>query len=238
MDPLAERAQSARVMGWFDRTKAALGLGTAEGSSGAPKSKDGRPPLKDLPPASPAASLDDALEAREAGRIDEARAILRAIDRGKGLRTVLRAGAALEAGDEEELGPLVRAIAGSEPGWRIALQTASALHASKEGEGTPREQLLAFARTHGAPAWALAWANPTRRGKVDLLFADAPLARLVAAREWKIEGAQDDREAVERYATFAHGRDAIGRFGARVIAKVVARAFEPGLLTSSPESSS
>jgi hypothetical protein len=213
-------------MGWLDRTKAALGLG------GAPKRThgDGRPPLKDLPPASPAASLDDALEARDAGRLDEARSILRAIDRGKGLRTVLRAGAALEAGDEEELVPLTRAIAESEPGWRLALQTASALNPARAGEGPMRETLLAHARAHGAPIWALSWANPTVAGKVDLLFADAPLARLVAAREWKIEGAQDDREAIERYATFAHGRDAIQRFGAIVIAQVFARAFEPRLL--------
>ena len=205
-------------MGWLDRTKAALGLGTAA------KAKDGRPPLKDLPSASPAASLDDALEAREAGRIDEARAILRAIDRGKGLRTVLRAGAALEAGDEEELAPLARAIKESEPGWRLALQTASAL--TKEGDRPVRERLVAFARSHGAPLWALSWADVTVQGRVDLLFSDAPLARTVAAREWKVEGAQDDREAIERYATFAHGRDAIRRFGAVGIAQVFARAFE------------
>src|SRR5580692_5909581 len=98
-------------MGFFDRAKAALGLG--EG-----KRTGGRPPLRDLPPASPAASIDDALAAREAGRIEEARAILQAIDRGKGLRTVLRAAAALEAGDAEEARTLASAIAASELGWR------------------------------------------------------------------------------------------------------------------------
>jgi hypothetical protein len=211
-------------VGWLDRTKAALGLG------GARKAPDGRPPLKDLPPASPAASLDDALEAREAGRKGEARAILRAIDRGKGLRTVLRAGAALEAGDDEELAPLLRAIVESEPAWRLALQTACAF--STGGELRDRERLVEFARSHAAPEWALSWATPTIEGKVDLLFADAPLARTVAARDWKIEGAEDDREAIERYATFAHGRDAIRRFGPVAIARVFARAFAPELTSS------
>jgi hypothetical protein len=212
-------------MGWLDRTKAVFGLG-AEARTG----KGERPPLKDLPPASPAATLDDALEAREAGRVDEGRSILRAIDRGKGLRTVLRAAAALEAGDEEEFRPLSRAITENEPGWRLALQTACAL---RSADALPtRERLIAFARSHGAPAWALAWADPTLRGKVDLLFADAHLARTVAAREWKIEGAEDDREAIERYAAFAHGRDAIGRFGAMAVARVVGRAFEPEALGS------
>jgi hypothetical protein len=206
-------------MGWLDRTKAALGLG------GGGRTRIGeRPALKDLPPASPAATLEDAFEAREGGRSDEGRAILRAIDRGKGLRTVLRAAAALEAGDEEEFGPLARAISESEPTWRLALQTASAL--SSAGAVPARERLVAFARSHGAPSWALAWADPTPRGRVDLLFADAPLARTVAAREWKIEGAEDDREAIERYAAFAHGRDAIRRFGALAVVRVFERVFE------------
>jgi hypothetical protein len=217
-------------MGWLDRTKAALGLGQ---ESKARKS-DGRPPLKDLPPASPAASLDDALEARAAGRADEARAILRAIDLGKGLRTVLRAGAAVEAGDEEELALLVRSIATSEVGWRLALQVASAMTPDGDSASAPRatrDRLVAFAAAHAAPAWALSWATPTVKGKVAFLFADAPLARTVAAREWKVEGAQEDRSAIERYATFAHGRDLIARFGPLVIAEVFARAFEPKAAT-------
>ena len=213
-------------MGWLDRTKAALGLG------GPRRAPDGRPPLKELPAASPAASLDDALEARAAGRREEARAILHAIDRGKGLRTILRAGAALEAGDEDELGPLLVAVTASEPGWRLALQTAGAWVPRSEAESAERERLVEFARSHGAPAWALAWVSPSIDGKVALLFADAPLARTVAAREWKIEGAEDDRDAVERYATFAHGRDAIRRFGPSVIARVFARAFAPDLVGS------
>jgi hypothetical protein len=209
-------------MGFFDRAKAALGIGAAS---------KGRPPLKDIPSAPPSASLDDALEAREAGRVEEARGILIAIDRGKGLRTVLRAAAAIEAGDEDELLKLLPGIAAREAGWRLALQTACALSLSRED---PEEQgrLVGFATEQGAPEWSLAWARASRiddesirRGRVDLLFADAALARTVAAREWNVEGGEDDREAVERYATFAHGRDAIRRFGAPLVARVVARAF-------------
>jgi hypothetical protein len=211
-------------MGWLDRTKAALGLGGGgPAGAGEGRGKGERPPLKDLPPASPEATLEDALEARSAGRIEEGRAILRAIDRGKGLRTVLRAAAALEAGDEEEFASLARGIAERESGWRLALQTASALSSDR---GPARDGLVAFARSHGAPSWALAWADPTLRGKVDLLFADAHLARTVAARDWKIEGAEDDREAIERYAAFAHGREAIGRFGALAVARALGKAFD------------
>ena len=67
---------------------------------------------------------------------------------------------------------------------------------------------------------------------MDLLFADAPLARTVAAREWKIEGAEDDREAIERYAAFAHGRDAIRRFGALAVVRILERVFEDELRSS------
>jgi hypothetical protein len=212
-------------MGWLDRTKAALGLGGGPAArEGHGKGKGERPALKDLPPASPEATLEDALEARAAGRIEEGRAILRAIDRGKGLRTVLRAASALEAGDEEEFASLARGIAERESGWRLALQTASAMGAANV---EVRDGLVVFARSRGAPAWALAWADSTPRGKVDLLFADARLARTVAARDWKIEGAEDDREAIERYAAFAHGRDAIARFGALAVARAVGRAFDP-----------
>jgi hypothetical protein len=218
--------QSATRMGWFDRAKSALGLGGEEPAAAGARGKRGeRPPLRDVQ-ASSSASLDDALEEREAGRPEVGRAILQAIDRGKGLRTVLRAAAALEAGDEEELAPLATAIADSEPGWRLALQIASAL-GSADSEAALRDRMVAFAREHRAPEWALAWAIPTLKGKVDLLFADAPLARTVAAREWKVEGAADDRSAVERYAAFAHGRDAIRRFGPVLVAALFARVFEP-----------
>jgi hypothetical protein len=209
------------AMGWFDRTKAVLGLGSAGGR----REKGERPPLKEPPPASAGATLEDALEAREGGRMEEGRSILRAIDRGKGLRTVLRAAAALEAGDEDDFVGVAGAIAKGESAWRLALQTASALKSAQDL--AVRERLVAFAASHGAPPWALAWADPTPRGRVDLLFADPQLARTIAAREWKVEGAEDDREAIERYAGFAHGRDSIGRFGALAVARVIGRAFDP-----------
>jgi hypothetical protein len=221
-------------MGLLDRAKAALGLGGGEragkdaddrSSPTKPGRKGGRPPAN-LPPASPSASIEDALVAREAGGRDEARAILRAIDRGKGLRTVLRAAAALEAEDEAELAELLPAIASSEVPWRLALQVASAL--DEPSDGGVRAPLVAFARARGAPVWALAWADASQLpSRVALLFADAPLARTIAAREWKVPGAADDHDAIERYATFAHGRDAIRRFGARLVRDVVARAM-PG----------
>ncbi len=211
-------------MGFLDRAKAALGIGgiakTPAPHAGS-KSKTGRPALKDIPLAAPSASLDDALEAREAGRAEEARAILIAIDRGKGLRTVLRAAAALEAGDEDELLKVLPAIEAGDLGWRLALQTACALSLD-DAQAEVRARLMSFAKGRSAPESLLAWAAASR---VDLLFADAALARTVAAREWKVEGAEDDREAVERYATFSHGRDAIRRFGASSVARLVSRAF-------------
>jgi hypothetical protein len=222
-------------MGLLDRAKAALGIGVGTKDSGLPvgaKSKAGRPALKDIPQATPSASLDDALEAREAGRAEEARSILIAIDRGKGLRTVLRAAAALEAGDDEELLKLLPGIATRELGWRLALQTACAISRSRGADPEEEGLLVEFAKRNGAPEWSLAWAEASRtddeasrRGRVALLFTDATLARTIAAREWSVEGAEDDREAVERYATFAHGRDAIQRFGATSVARVVDRAF-------------
>jgi hypothetical protein len=221
-------------MGFFDRAKAALGLGDRGKNEGSGKGSGKRPPLKDLPPASPAGTIDDALVAREAGRNDEGRAILRAIDRGRGLRTVLRAAAALEAGDDDELSPLVAGITASEPAWRLALQIAGAM-ATEPSSSETRGRLILLATAHGAPAWALAWTAASGvdgadslRGMVDLLFADAPLARTVAAREWGVPGARDDHDGLERYATFSHGRDAIRRFGAPSVARVFALAFERG----------
>jgi hypothetical protein len=108
-------------VGFFDRAKAVFGLQKERrtaGSGPAPrdarpagrKSKAGRPPLPDVSGAA-SATIEDVLVARAAGSFDEARAILAAIDKGQGLRTVLRAAAALEARDEDEvtqLLPLVR----------------------------------------------------------------------------------------------------------------------------------
>lgn len=190
------------------------------------KSKEGRPPLPDLPPSAPGASLEDALELRGSGDLAGARAVLREIDRGKGLRTVLRAAAALEAGDEAELAPLLPCLALAEPAWLLPLQVAAALE-----KGDLRQEQLDLAEARKAPAWALSWAGAMseddadrRRSMVDLLFADPALARTVAARDWKVQGAADDKRAVERYATLSHGRDLIRRFGASAVAGVLLRA--------------
>jgi hypothetical protein len=223
-------------VGFFDKAKAALGLGKSGEKpepelphAKRPHKKDGRPPLRDIPTASSGGSLDDALAAREAGRPEEARKILASLDRGKGLRTVLRAAAALEAGDLEELASLLPAVKASDPPWTLPLQIASAMDQPAD-EGT-RASLVAVGRAEGAPAWALAWTfalsvdeAARRRGMVDLLFVDPALARTVAARDWKIDKAVDDRQAVERYAAFAHGRDAVRRFGAQRVAEVLRKA--------------
>ncbi len=219
-------------MGLFDRAKAALGLGplasTGPGPPGEGKlaaKKAGRPPLKDLPKASSEASLDDALVARASGKHEEARAVLAAIDRGKGLRTVLRAAAALEAGDLPEVELLLPALRDTEPRWMLPAQLAASVAAPEV-----RGRLLEDARSSGAPAWVLAWVHAAAddpieatRGMADLLFADAPLARTVAARECKLDGAVDAREAVERYTSFAHGRDVIRRFGVAPVLAVYER---------------
>src|SRR5947209_2575807 len=112
-------------MGWLDKAKGIFGgsKGVAGGLGGSqdahpsdaspkskdPRRKDGRPPLREVAPTS-TATLDDALAARDAGDRAKARAILASIDKGQGLRTVLRAAAALEAGDEEELQSLLSTV--------------------------------------------------------------------------------------------------------------------------------
>jgi hypothetical protein len=138
----------------------------------------------------------------------------------------LRAAAALEAGDLAELETLLPALRRAEPSWTVPLQVASAMGDQSTAR---REELVADARAKGAPAWALAWTRAcapdpqeSLRGTVDLLFTDASLARTVAARDTRLPGAADDREAVERYASFAHGRDAVRRFGAVAVAAVLA----------------
>src|SRR5262245_60951692 len=101
-------------MGFFDRAKQLLGLGGAGAeddedsdlkdapkrpAKAAPRGRErpardraDRPPLNDVPPVQ-SQSVEDALRAREAGDKAEARRILIEIDRGQGLRTVLRAAA-------------------------------------------------------------------------------------------------------------------------------------------------
>jgi hypothetical protein len=187
-----------------------------------------RPPLADAPP--PSQSIEDALVEREAGRPGEARKILIEIDRGGGLRTILRAAAALEANDEREVTELLPTIAREEPRWRLLLQVAGAL-----GDPERAKPYLERASREGAPAWALAWSKAMandeaarREGLVELLYADASLARTVAARDIKIEGAVADPEAAARYAAFAHGRDSIRRFGAAIVAQLMDRARAAG----------
>jgi hypothetical protein len=169
--------------------------------------------------------LEDALLAREAGNTKEMWRLLRQLDRGRGLRTVLRAAAALEAGDERELGELLPRVRAEEPAWWLPLQIAAAL-------GDEERAARFRARAQGAPAWALAWAQALspdaaaqRRGLVDLLFADVALARTVAARDLHLAGAEADPDGAERYVGFAHGRDCIRRFGATVVADLYERAI-------------
>ena len=188
-----------------------------------------RPPLRDVErPAQ--VGVDEALAARAAGDRDQARTILRDIDRGGGLRTLLRAAAALEAGDEAELRPLLPVVAAEEPAWRVLLQVAGAL-----ADPVRAAPYLDAARAGGAPAWALAWANALaddatvrRHGLVELLFEDPALARAVAARDLAVPGVVADPAAAETWASFAHGRDSIRRFGAAEVARVLDRAFAPG----------
>ncbi|HEY3594872.1 MAG TPA: hypothetical protein VGL13_13405, partial [Polyangiaceae bacterium] len=82
----------------------------------------------------------------------------------------------------------------------------------------------------GAPKWALAWLAATsadpdaqRQGLVDLLFDDPRLARTVAARDLAIPKVVADNEAIARYASFAHGRDIVRRFGAAAVADLLDR---------------
>jgi hypothetical protein len=172
------------------------------------------------------ATIEDALAARASGNAAEARAILASIDKGQGLRTVLRAAAALEAGDEQELGKLLPAVVKEEPAWQLGLQVAAAL---EPGQG--RDAMARLATERGAPAWALAWVRALspdeverRKGLVDLLFEDAALARTVAVRDLAVPDVKADNDAIRRYAAFAHGRDVIRKFGAGHVASLLERA--------------
>lgn len=233
-------------MGLFDRAKSWLGIRSDADDDGSvaerrpddegelakphrapPGRRDGRerPPLADIEKP-PTTGVDDALEAREKGDFEGARRLLREADRGRGLRTVLRAAAALEAGDEAELASLLGAVAKEEPSYRLPLQVAAAL-----GEKALAEPFVARAEREGAPPWAIAWAralsddaDERRRGLVDLLFEDAPLARTVAARDLKLPGVDADADGLQRYASFVHGRESIRRFGAATVARLLERA--------------
>ncbi len=231
-------------MGFFDKAKRLLGLDpSVEGEPaeappakaarderpapprGRGKDRKDRPPLAE-PPADHGQSIEDALAAREEGDAAGARKIFATIDKGGGLRTVLRAAAALEDGDEGELRELLPAIKAEAEQWKLHLQLAAALGDPEEAEAHVRA-----AEAMDAPAWALAWTRAAssdektrREGLVELLFTDAPLARTVAARDLGATGVLSDAEAGTRYAAFAHGRDSIKRFGAPAVAKLVQRA--------------
>lgn len=225
-----ESSASARGAGnaeLEDRRAAAARSRGGRGGRGGAQGRE-RPPLAEAPP--PSQSVEDALAAREAGNMAEARRILADIDRGGGLRTVLRAAAALEAGDERELASLLPGVAAEEPRWRLLLQIAAALD-----DAARAAALVERASQAGAPAWAVAWsralstdATIRREGLVDLLFTDAPLARTVAARDLGAEGVVADPDAAARYAAFVHGRDSIRRFGAGKVADLADRARKLG----------
>ena len=218
-------------MSWIDKAKVALGILSPEDieeDDAEPRaqrrSRPDRPPLTDSMVA-PQQSLEDAFEAREAGDISRMRQLLREMDRGGGLRTAIRAAAALEAEDENELQPLLVTLAQDPARWRLQLQTAAAL-----GGHDQAEDLRQRATALKAPAWALAWCRidakaeeSSRHGLVDLLFCDPALARTVAARDLEIDGACADTAAAARYAGFAHGRDCIARFGSERVAEVLNR---------------
>lgn len=188
-----------------------------------------RPPLRaDIQP--PSQSVEDALAEREAGRNASAREILAQIDRGGGLRTVLRAAAALEAKDARELEQLLPAVVKEAQGFRLFLQTASVVSNPERAS-----VLIERAKSKGAPAWAVAWSKvlskdelKVREALVELLFADPALAKTVAARDLGLEGAVADSEALSRYTSFAHGRDCIRRFGAEQVADLIDRACASG----------
>ncbi len=227
-------------MGWLDKAKVALGIVDPEdvedegppraekrvtlGRDGVRDKAAGRPSLEGFS-AAPQETLEDVLAAREAGDHAGVRALLRRIDRGRGLRVLLRAAAALEAEDEGELRELLPQVAAEEPRWKLPLQLAAALADERSNA------LRALAEERGAPPWALAWMDacqsdePTRRrGLVKLMFADPALARTVASRDLHLEGAESDPAAGQRYVSFAHGRDCIRRFGAPLVHDVFERA--------------
>lgn len=193
-----------------------------------PRRRDRRPPLVEAAPQGP--SVEDALAAREAGDKDGAQKILRDIDRGGGLRTVLRAAAALEAGDHRELAELLPKIAHEEPRYNRLAQVAAAL-----GDAAAAQPYIDRAAASMAPAWMLGWAKAmskdaatSREGLVEMVFADHALARTVAARDLAIPGAEADPDAGPRYASFVHGRESIRRFGATIVAAVLDEAQKVG----------
>jgi hypothetical protein len=236
------------AMGFLDRAKQLLGIGSAGAGKNdddrdeeaatppadrgrAPQRRDrkDRPALQEPPPGS-SQSVDDALLAREAGDKAEARRILAEIDRGQGLRTVIRAAAALEAGDEALVRELLPAVAHEAEGWKLVLQVAAAL-----ADPASAARYVDRAVAESAPPWAIAWTRAMstdekerREGLVELLWTDAPLARTVASRDLAVNSVASDPDAAQRYAAFAHGRESIRRFDAKIVARLVDRALGLG----------
>lgn len=219
-------------MSWLEKAKVWLGVIDAvdlEDDGALPRAqrhdKDGRPSLDGIESA-PQETLEDALAAREAGELKEMRRLLRDMDRGRGLRLVLRAAAALENDDERELGQLLPKVRREQPAWRLPLQLAGALDDSERAQ-----RFVDIAARHDPPAWASAWSRALssdsktqRQGLVALLFTDAALARTVAARDLELDDVQADPNASQRYVAFAHGRRCIERFGAEIVADLLERA--------------
>ena len=145
------------------------------------------------------ATLDDALVARAAGMLEIARAILAAIDKGRGLRTVLRAAAASEARDEEELGKLLPSVTREQPPWQLPLQVAAALEAGPSRDATRRAGQSARRTGVGARLAERPCRRRTRAASrvwSILLFEDAALARTVAARDLSVPHIQPDNDAI------------------------------------------
>lgn len=206
-------------MGWLDKAKVFLGIVDGEDVE-----EEKRPSLDGIE-AAPQETLEDVLALRDAGDREGMRKLLEQLDRGRGLRRILRAAAALEAGDEAELGPLLPRVAEEARSWKLPLQVSTALSSPRGVKYRERAAEL------GAPPWALAWIDTTssdpatqRRALVELLFADAALAHMVAARDLKLRGVAEDAAAAQRFVSVAHGRDCIARFGADVVADLLDRA--------------
>jgi hypothetical protein len=235
--PLSGSAGKVGGVGLWDRARLVLGLGKganasereqpaqASGDGSRRRKKDGRPPLPEVIEGA-RATIDDALTARAEGKMQAARSILAAIDKGHGLRMVLRAAAALEAGDEEEVLKLLPMVKKEEPAWQLTLQVAATLD-----RGPERESLVHRATQLGAPAWSLAWLRASssddterRGGLVELLFQDPALARTVAARDLSVPEIKSDNDSIRRYAAFSHGRDIIRRFGPKPLCALLDRA--------------
>lgn len=198
-----------------------------------PKRKPGRrrEPVEKRAKPPPGKSLEGALELREQGRADEALELLGEIDQGKGLRRLLRAAALLEAGrDPGSLGDTHAQLGGlSIDAARV--RTAAGLVVA--GDLDAAEAMLGRVNRGFEPA-TCAWVRVSiargasrpdaeRQALVELVFADDALARTVAARDLGLSDGEPASAAVERYGAHAFARDAIARFGAASVAKLLSK---------------